>query len=48
MEALEEILTFLELSARIDLKTVALQHVLGLTGSPDGLALIAKAPKLVT
>lgn len=47
MEAVREILQFLELSARIDLKTVALQHVLGLTGSPEGLDLLSNIPELV-
>ena len=47
MEELRELLQFLEPSARLDLKTVALQHILGLTGSPEGLELISNVPELV-
>jgi hypothetical protein len=47
MEAIREILQFLEPTARLDLKTVALQHVLGLTGSPEGLDLLSNIPELV-
>ena len=47
MDHIREVLPFLELSVRIDLKSIALEHVLGLTGSPDGLALIANFPELV-
>ncbi len=39
--ALNELLPFLDpTSHRLDLKTVALQHVLGLTGSAEGIAAI--------
>ena len=47
MDHIREILPFLELSVRIDLKSIALEHVLGLTGSPDGLDLLANFPELV-
>ena len=47
MEEIREILQFLEPSARLDLKIVALQHILGLTGSPEGLELISQVPDLV-
>ena len=47
MEEIREILQFLEPSARLDLKIVALQHILGLTGSPEGLELISQVPELV-
>jgi hypothetical protein len=47
MDPICEILPFLELSARIDLKSLALEHVLGLTGSADGLVLLANFPEVV-
>ena len=47
MEAIRELLPFLEIPARIDLKVVALQHILGLTGSPEGLELLSSIPELV-
>lgn len=37
---MEEILQFLELGARVDLKSVALENILGLTASNDGVALL--------
>ncbi len=48
MDAIKELLQFLVLDARIDVKTVALQHVLGLTGSPEGLELLSDIPELVS
>ncbi len=42
MEAITEILQFLDLNARIELKSVALDNILGLTASPDGLELLGK------
>ncbi len=47
MEAVKELLQFLHLDARIDVKTVALQNILGLTGSPEGLELLSDIPELV-
>ena len=47
MEAVKELLQFLELSARVDVKTVALEHILGLTGSPEGLEILSNIPELV-
>ena len=48
MEAIRELLQFLDLDARIDVKTVALQNILGLTGSPEGLELLSDIPELVS
>lgn len=47
MEALREITQFLSKSARLDLKAVSLTHVLGLTGSKDGISLISQCPELL-
>lgn len=47
MEALQEITQFLTKSARLDLKAVSLTHVLGLTGSKDGISLISNCPELL-
>jgi len=47
MEAVQEMLQFLELSARVDVKTVALQYILGLTGSPEGQEILSNIPQLV-
>ena len=46
MEAIREILQFLELDARIELKSVALDNVLGLTGSEDGIGLLRNVKEL--
>ena len=45
MEALVEMMPFLAPSSRLDLKVVALHHVLGLTGSKEGRALMMDAAK---
>lgn len=47
MEALREITPFLSKSARLDLKAVSLTHVLGLTGSKDGISLICQCTELL-
>ncbi|XP_026461779.1 protein HGH1 homolog [Ctenocephalides felis] len=47
MESLKEILQFLDINARLDLKQVALTHVLSLTGSPEGLSLITSLKELL-
>ncbi|KXJ83955.1 hypothetical protein RP20_CCG022301 [Aedes albopictus] len=47
MEALREITPFLSKSARLDLKAVSLTHVLGLTGSKDGISLICQCTDLL-
>ncbi len=43
MDALRELLPFLAPSSRLDLKVVALQHVLGLTGSEEGRKMMVEA-----
>ena len=47
MEDLDEVLPFLSPDARLDLKNVALQAMLGLTGTKDGVALLSKSPQLI-
>jgi hypothetical protein len=47
MEELREILPFLAKDARLDLKVATLQAVLGLTGSPEGIAMISSLPEMV-
>jgi hypothetical protein len=44
MEELKEMLQFLDLRARVDLKSVSLTYILGLTGSSEGIVLISKVP----
>ena len=46
-DELEELCEFLSPSARLDLKSTALDYVLGLTGSPEGLRLLGKHPRLL-
>lgn len=48
MEALREITPFLSKSSRLDLKSVSLTHVLGLTGSKDGITLLSQCPELLS
>lgn len=43
MEAMEELLQFLDINGRIELKTVALENILGLTGSEDGIRILSKS-----
>ncbi|XP_058128998.1 protein HGH1 homolog [Anopheles ziemanni] len=47
MEAIEEILPFLSIKSRLDLKAVSLSHVLGLTGSVDGIKLLIQNETLL-
>ncbi|CAD7092692.1 unnamed protein product [Hermetia illucens] len=47
MEELRELLQFLDLNQRLDLKAVALSHVLSLTGSAEGRKLILEFPELM-
>ncbi|XP_046735446.1 protein HGH1 homolog [Diprion similis] len=47
MEALEEISQFLDIGTRLDLKSIALQHVLSVTGSNDGIELLLSLPEIV-
>ena len=46
MEALTEILQFLELNSRPELKSVALDNILGLTASEDGVELLKNFKQL--
>jgi len=46
MESVQEILQFLDLNARIELKSVALDSVLGLTASDEGIVLLSNVQKL--
>ncbi|XP_056647792.1 protein HGH1 homolog isoform X1 [Diorhabda sublineata] len=47
-EAIEELTKFVQIGARLDLKAIAVEHVLGLTGSEEGLNLILQKPELLT
>uniref|UniRef100_A0A182JYD4 Protein HGH1 homolog n=1 Tax=Anopheles christyi TaxID=43041 RepID=A0A182JYD4_9DIPT len=47
MDALDEIVQFLAKTARLDLKVVTLSHVLGLTGSVEGIQLLVKNETLL-
>ena len=44
---LEELLSFLSLNSRLDLKSTALSYILGLSASDDGRALIKSNPPIV-
>lgn len=46
-DQIEELLLFLRLDSRVDLKSAALQYVLGLTGSREGQTLIKDNPSLL-
>ncbi|CAO1411889.1 unnamed protein product [Diamesa serratosioi] len=46
-QELEELLQFLQLGARLDLKVVSLSNVLSLTGSKEGIELIITSPQLL-
>ena len=46
MEAVQEIIKFLDLNARIELKSVALDNVLGLTASDEGVNLLSNVNDL--
>ena len=47
MSELVELSEFLELDTRVDVKTFAVQAVLGLTGTPEGISSMAEAPDLI-
>ncbi len=47
MSEFEELLQFLDPSARLDLKAAATHHVLGLTGASDGLRTLSGCPRAV-
>ena len=46
MGELEELAQFLNVDQRFDVKMVALQHIVGLTGSKEGIASISAAESL--
>jgi hypothetical protein len=46
MGELQELAQFLHINQRSDLKTVAVQHVLGMTGNKEGLAAISEVPSI--
>ncbi|CAH1118283.1 unnamed protein product [Phaedon cochleariae] len=46
-EAIKELLQFLQIGARLDLKAIAVEHVLGLTGSADGVAALTDTHQLL-
>ncbi|XP_034180973.1 protein HGH1 homolog [Osmia lignaria lignaria] len=48
MESLQEMSQFLNLDTRLDLKTIALEHVLSVTGSAEGRELLLKLPDILT
>ncbi|XP_060532899.1 protein HGH1 homolog [Cylas formicarius] len=45
--ALNDLLKFVQIGARLDLKALAVEHVLGLTGTPEGLEAICNNPALL-
>ncbi|CAG9769971.1 unnamed protein product [Ceutorhynchus assimilis] len=47
-EALNELLKFVQIGARLDLKAVAVEHILGLTGTPEGTEAVSNKPQLLT
>ncbi|EFA05199.1 protein HGH1 homolog [Tribolium castaneum] len=46
-DSVAELLQFVHLGARLDLKSVALGHILGLTGNADGIATLINTPSLL-
>ncbi|OAD57950.1 hypothetical protein WN48_00983 [Eufriesea mexicana] len=48
MESLQEICQYLKPNIRLDLKTIALEHVLSITGTTEGRELLLKLPDLLT
>lgn len=46
-EALKELLKFVQIGARLDLKAVAVEHVLGLTGTPEGVEAVYNNSQLL-
>ena len=46
-DQLQDLFSFLSLDSRVDLKTIALDYILGLTGSEDGRAIIKSNPPVV-
>jgi len=48
MSELEELAQFLSKHQRLDVKAVAVQHILGMTGNKEGIAAISKVPVVST
>ncbi|XP_050490649.1 protein HGH1 homolog [Bombus huntii] len=48
MESLQEICQYLNPNTRLDLKAVALEHILSVTGTTEGRELLLKLPDLLT
>ncbi|KAJ8939729.1 hypothetical protein NQ314_011015 [Rhamnusium bicolor] len=46
-EAIKELTKFVQIGARLDLKVAAVEHLLGLTGTEDGLNAIIYSPQLL-
>lgn len=46
-KAIDELLQFVQIGARLDLKGVAVDHVLGLTGNTEGVEAVINKPKLL-
>ncbi|XP_066144525.1 protein HGH1 homolog [Euwallacea fornicatus] len=46
-EALTELLKFVQIGARLDLKAISLEHVLGLTGTLEGVEAVYEKPQLL-
>lgn len=46
-DQLQDLFSFLSLDSRLDLKTIALDYILGLTGSEDGRAMIKSNPPVI-
>lgn len=46
-EVEKELLSFLDRSARTDLKAIAIEQLLGMTGTDDGKTLIGRSPRLL-
>ncbi|GAB0097447.1 Protein HGH1 homolog [Sergentomyia squamirostris] len=47
MDSLSEFIAFLQKNARLDLKAVALTHMLSLSGNEEGRSLIAQSPEVL-
>lgn len=47
MESLQEISEYLSPNTRLDLKTISLEHVLGVTATADGRELLLKLPEIL-
>jgi len=45
---MEELIQFLSPTARVDVKMLAMQQILGLTGTPEGISTISSCPSLLS